>query len=183
MEWDSYYDEEMNYGGEDRYTDYSYDSEYRDLYEYESGSDESLKEHLGSQLEMVDAPFLVKAVADFIIHTLDDNGYMTVTVSDIEHELNVPRETVTQGLELVQSFDPAGVGCADLVECLALQLKDLGKWDGTYEYILEHHTEDIARNRLHRIARYMGLKLSEIQKRADILRSLEPKPGSQILKR
>ncbi len=178
MDWDNYYDEEMNYGGEERYTDFSYDSEYRDLYEYESRYDESLTEHLDSQLEMTEAPYMVKAVADYIIQTLDDNGYMTLTVSDIEHELRVPRKTVTEALELVQSFDPAGVGCADLSECLALQLKYLGKWDGTYEYILDRHTEDIALNRLHRIARDMGLKLSEIQKRADILRSLEPKPGN-----
>lgn len=178
MDWDSYYDDEITYGGEDRYTDYSYDSEYRDLYEYESGYEESLTEHLDSQLEMMDAPYLVKAVADYIIQTLDDNGYLTLTVSDIEHELRVPRDTVKEALRLVQSLDPAGVGCANLSECLALQLKSLGKWDGTYEYILDHHTEDIARNRLHRIARNMGLKLSEIQKRADVLRSLEPKPGN-----
>lgn len=178
-DWYSYYYDDIGrYDGDARYTDYSYDSEYRDLYEYESGSEESLTEHLNAQLEMTEAPFLVKAVADYIIQTLDDNGYMTLTVSEIGKELSVSRKTVEEGLVLVQSFDPAGVACADLSECLALQLKSIGKWDGSYEYILDHHTEDIARNRLHRIARAMGLKLSEIQRRADVLRSLEPKPGN-----
>ena len=178
LDWYNYYDNPAIYDGDDRYGDYSYDSDYRDLYEYESTAEESLVEHLNGQLEIAEAPFLVKAVADYIIQTLDDNGYMTLTVSDIEKELSVRRETVEEGLALVQSFDPAGVGCADLSECLELQLKSIGKWDGSYAYILENHTVDIARNRLHRIARAMGLKLSEIQRRAEVLRSLEPKPGN-----
>ena len=82
--WYNYYDNPAIYDGDDRYGDYSYDSDYRDLYEYESTAEESLVEHLNGQLEIAEAPFLVKAVADYIIQTLDDNGYMTLTVSDIE---------------------------------------------------------------------------------------------------
>lgn len=179
MDWTGFYYDEMGaYGAEDVYYGYSYDSEYRDHYEYQSESDESLTEHLNSQLEITEAPFMIKAVADYIIQTLDDNGYMTLTVNDIQHELHVPGETVEEALALVKTFDPAGVGSADLKECLSLQLKDIGKWDDVYETMLKHHTEDIALNRLHRIAKATGLKLSEIQRRADVLRSLEPKPGN-----
>lgn len=178
MDWYDYYDETVTYGGEDRYTDYSYDSEYRDRYEYESGVEESLTEHLNSQLEITEAPFLVKAVADYIIQTLDGNGYLTLTVHEIKQELNVDTGIIEEALGLVRSFDPAGVGAADLRECLALQLKAMGKWDHVYETIIESHTEDLARNRLHQIARAVGIRLSEMQIRADVLRSLDPKPGN-----
>lgn len=171
--WQTYYDgEPAVYGG------FSYDSEYRDQYEFAADSYESLAEHLGSQLDMTEAPFLVKAVADYIIQTLDKNGYMTLTLSDIQGELNVDRKTAEDALSIVQSFDPVGVGASSLSECLEMQLRDIDKWDSVYETILERHTRDIADNRLGRIARDMGLRLSDVQERADVLRSLEPKPGN-----
>ncbi len=177
-EWYDYYNETMTYGGDDRYTDYSYDSDYRDRYEYESGMEETLTEYLNSQLELTEAPFLIKAVADYIIQTLDGNGYMTLTVSEIAQQLHVGTDTVREALELVQSFEPTGVAASDLAECLMLQLKAMGKWDHVYEEILAKHQENIARNRVQLIARGVKVRVSEILIRLEVLRSLEPKPGN-----
>ncbi|MDD6254724.1 MAG: RNA polymerase factor sigma-54 [Eubacteriales bacterium] len=178
--WESYewydYDDYFDGGTAGDFADFSYDSKYRDRNEFDADS-ESLQEHLGVQLELTDAPYIVKATADYIIQTLDENGYMTLTVSEIADELCIDEETVKKALELVWSFEPAGVGAADLVECLVLQLKAIERYDDIYQKILDYHMEDMARNRLQTIAKSTGIKIGEAEQRVEILRSLEPKPG------
>ncbi|MBR2779714.1 MAG: RNA polymerase factor sigma-54 [Firmicutes bacterium] len=166
-EYDSYYGR------------FTYDSEYRDLYDYDlSGNgDISLSDHLAYQLEMTDAPFMTKAVADYIILSLDENGYMKVPLKEVAEELNVEESLVEDALQLVTTFDPVGVGARTLGECMILQLQSIGRMDDMYRTIIENHLENIAFNRLGAIAKDTGLSLLEVQDRADTIRSLEPKPG------
>lgn len=179
--WDSteWYDYAEFSGGDGAWdnADFSYDSKYRDRNEYDAGNEESLAEHLSVQLELTDEPYMVKAVADYIIQTLDENGYMTLSVDEVASELCVDEKTVMDALELVWSFDPAGVGARNLEECLVLQLKSIGQYDSIYQDILDDHTQDMARNRLSAIARSTGVKIEEVERRVELLRSLEPKPG------
>lgn len=167
VEYDSYYGK------------LTYDSEYRDHYDYESAGGEgvSLPEHLEYQLELLDAPFMTKAIANYIILSLDDNGYMKTPLEDVASELNITLREVEEGLRIVQSFEPAGVGARTLPECMKLQMKAIGRLDSIYVKIIDNHLEDIAFNRLAPIAKATGLSVLDVQDRADIIRSLEPKPG------
>ncbi|MGI6206020.1 MAG: RNA polymerase factor sigma-54 [Anaerovoracaceae bacterium] len=174
-EWFDY--DDYPSGTYDGQRDFSYDSKYRDKNEYDAGMEESLQEHLGAQLEFTEAPYIVKAVADYIIQTLDENGYMTLEPSEIAKELCVDDDTVKKALDVVHSFDPAGVGAGNLNECLGLQLKAIDKYDSIYQEILDYHMEDVARNRLSAVAKSTGIKIDEAEDRIEILRSLEPKPG------
>ena len=180
-EWDAedwyHYAESMGYDDENYYGKYSYDAQDGDWYEYSAASDITLEEALLNQVEMTQAPYLVRAAAAYIIQTLDDNGYMTSSVKEIARELGVSDELVMEGLELVWSFDPAGVGARDLAECLELQLKAMDRYSDAFGLILRDHLEDIAMNRLSAVAKATGLTVFEVQGYADTLRSLEPKPG------
>ncbi len=177
-DWYSY-SERMGYEDDAYYGRYTYDSEISDRYDYMNQHDMTLEENLKVQLDLCSAPFMVKAVADYIIQTLDDNGYMTNTVSELANELQIDDESVMEGLRLVWTLDPVGVGARSLAECLELQLKSIGRFDDIFGIIVERHLEDIAMNRLSSVAKATGLSVYEVQERADILRSLEPKPGRE----
>lgn len=182
-DWDDYdwYDftESMNSHG--------YDSDGRtagefqaDHYTFDSFGIEAvtLEEVLMQQLDVCPEPYIVKAIAAFIIQTLDDRGYMTMTRQEIEDELHVRETDVLKALDLIHGFDPAGVGAESLSECLALQAMAMDRLDTNMELILEHHLEDIAANRIREVGRALGLKPSRVQEYADLIRSFDPKPGS-----
>ena len=65
----------------------------------------------------------------YIIGNIDDSGYLQRSVDAIVDDLafmqniNTNKETVTEVLEIIQDFDPAGIGARNLQECLLIQLK------------------------------------------------------------
>ena len=80
-------------------------------------------------------------------------------------------------LLLIQSFYPPGVGARDLRECLLIQLKRDGK-QGSLEYkIIQDHMQDLGKRRFPEIARRMGISVEQIQKCANNIAQLDPRPG------
>ena len=180
-EWDAEdwynYAENMGYDDENYYGRNTYDTQDSDRYDYMVADDMTLEENLLNQVEMTGAPYMTRAIAAYIIQTLDDNGYMTCSVKDIADELSVKDADVEKALELVWTFDPAGVGARDLAECLELQLRAIDRYTDELGVMLRDHLEDIAMNRLSAVSKAMGLSVYKVQDMADLLRSLEPKPG------
>lgn len=182
-DWDAndWYDfaENMNSYSSDYYNDYSQDfnAPYTDAGEYNVLNDLTLEENLMQQLEVCKAKYMVRAIAAYIIQLMDENGYLTATPEEIRTELNVSEQDVKEALNLIHTFDPVGVGAVDLAECLSLQLEAIGKMNGDIKKILDSHLEDIGMNRIREVARATGIRAEKVQEYADLLRSLDPKPG------
>jgi len=70
-----------------------------------------------------------KIIAEFIVGSIDESGYLRRSIEDIVDDLAftqgimVEKEKVETVLQKVQSIDPAGVGARNLQECLSLQLE------------------------------------------------------------
>ncbi|MCI8284354.1 MAG: RNA polymerase factor sigma-54 [Firmicutes bacterium] len=171
------YTSRMNYYDDNYYGRYSYDSYSGDAYEYSAVCDITLEDNLITQMELCDVSYATKAIGMYIIQSLDENGYMTCTTKEIAEELNVSEIRVKEALEVIWTFDPVGVGAMDLCECLELQLKAIDRLTEPMKIIVRNHLEDIATNRLSVIARDVGISIYKVQDCADLLRSLEPKPG------
>ena len=118
------------------------------------------------------------ALATFIIGSIDDWGYLTISTSEIAAAMQVPEERVEQVLQLVQAFEPVGVGARNLAECLRLQAQSQGIYDGLVAAIIDKHLEDVAEARVKEIAASEGCKPADVQLAMDIVRKLDPKPGS-----
>jgi len=82
-------------------------------------------------------------------------------------------------LDVVQSFDPPGVGARDLRECLMIQLARLGREETLAQRIVDRHFEDLVNHRWPEIARAMEISRREVQDAADEIAKLDPKPGSR----
>lgn len=180
-EWDAEdwynYADNMGYDDDNYYGRSTYDTQDSDRYDYMVAADMTLEENLLNQVEMTGAPYMTRAVAAYIIQTLDDNGYMTCSLKEIAEELGVSDDKAQEALELVWTFEPAGVGARNLAECLELQLRAIDRFNDEIGLILRDHLEDIAMNRLTAVSKALGLSVYKVQDYADLLRSLEPKPG------
>lgn len=137
----------------------------------------TLHEHLHFQLNLAVSSDLDRAVGEFLIGSIDDHGYLQTTVEEVAKHFQLPEEDVVRVLKIIQTFDPAGVGARSLAECLLIQLQQLGKLNPANELVIQGHLEDLARGRLAKIAATLGLSIREVQGIADLIKSLDPKPG------
>jgi len=94
----------------------------------------------------------------------------------------VPLYTLAEGEELlriIQHLDPPGVGARDLRECLLLQLEDQKKTDTLVYRLVRDAWEDLKGHRWSELGKRFGLEPTEVQRVADELAKLDPKPGLQ----
>ncbi len=140
----------------------------------------TLAEHLESQLTLEEADPNIVRLARFLVLNLDHNGWL----NDPLDELRIPfaercsHEDLEKALCLVQSLDPTGVGARDPVECLLLQLDPRHPRAEQLRQLITHFLEDLARNRLPKIAHDMGTSVEDVKDLAAILRhEFNPFPG------
>ena len=82
-------------------------------------------------------------------------------------------------LRVIQGLDPAGVGARDLRECLLLQLQDQGRTDSLVYRLVKDAFDDLIAHRWSELGKRFGIEPSEVQRAADELAKLDPKPGLQ----
>ena len=149
-------------------------------YEQYTSAEITLPEHLMLQLQCAPSKKNCKEIGKYIIESLDDNGYMTLTLEEISSILKTSKENVETVLSVIQTFEPYGVGARDLKECLLIQLKNRGEVKAEVEAVINNYLEDIASNRINVISKELGISNKEVQDIGDLIRSLEPKPGREF---
>jgi RNA polymerase sigma-54 factor len=138
---------------------------------------ETLQQNLIGQLNQTALSADDRKTAEMIIGNIDDNGFLQSTPEQMALNSGIPKEKFEKLLALIQSFHPPGVGARDLRECLLLQLQRQGK-ENTLEYkIISEHMEDLGKRRFPEIARRMNISVDEVQKAADKVARLNPRPG------
>ncbi len=139
----------------------------------------SLQEYLYQQFHMLDPSPLMREIGEAIIFNIDDAGYLQYTLEEIAESIDIPvvLEDVEKALSIIQSIDPPGVGARNLKECLLLQLNDKPQYAFQRHLVLEH-LEDIVENRIPKIAKETGKEIEQINEALEIVRTLNPRPGS-----
>lgn len=143
----------------------------------DGGLGETLALHLTRQLERSHTSTLVLRSAQFLVACLDEDGYLREDLDDLCHVSRLPRNILEQGLSLLQSLDPAGVGARDLSQCLALQLQRQGETGPALEIVL-HHLERLGRKQYHAIAQELGISQKEVLQAQALIQQLDPRPGA-----
>lgn len=166
----------------EKYDDYSYRPQVdrnQKEYTYESFTsyDLTLREQLISQLTLVKLSPKEYKIGEYIIQSLDENGYLNTTVEDIASKMKSSISEVESALEVVQTFEPLGVGARNLVECLLIQVNALNINELLIKKIISQYLNDLAHNRLSKIAKEENVDLLKVQRACDFIRTLEPKPG------
>ncbi|SVA14605.1 uncharacterized protein METZ01_LOCUS67459 [marine metagenome] len=158
--------------------------EFRELPPIENtlSAQTSLADHLTWQLSLQtqSTDSLVREIGLAIIGNLDTDGYLVATVEEIARMENWQTAEVERVLVVVQGFDPIGVAARDLQECLLLQIAHLGLTGTVTETIIRDYLVLLQRKQAREIARQLELSTDELKDYVEIIRQLDPKPGSRF---
>ncbi len=160
----------------------------------EDSSSDSLQEHLLWQLRLTPFSDTERAIALIIIDSIEDDGYLKISLEDIQQSLdvgleegdpdNIELDEIEAVLHRIQHFDPVGVAARDLRECLLIQLKQYESNDleniELLTTLIDHHLDTLAKRDYAQIKR--TLKISDVQL-TELVRTIQllnPRPGSQI---
>jgi RNA polymerase sigma-54 factor len=139
----------------------------------------SLADHLLWQLSLQTDDDNLRGIGAAIIGNLDDDGYLVASVEEIAAMGEWPVAEVERALQHVQTFDPIGVAARDLQECLWLQIRHLGLEGTPTEKIVTEHLRLLQNHQVPEIARKLGMTLEDLKEHIEIIRNLDPKPGSR----
>ncbi|HAV14596.1 MAG TPA: RNA polymerase sigma-54 factor, partial [Opitutae bacterium] len=156
------------------------DEERRDHFMNSLTQDVSLQQHLIEQAELTDCSDSEREALFYLIGSLDDNGYLTETVSNIALTARIPYGTVQKCVELLKTFDPAGIGTKDMQDCLLTQLELRGRETSLASRILRDHFSLLVRRRIPEICRKTGTTPDDVQAAIEEISTLEPAPGKRF---
>jgi RNA polymerase sigma-54 factor len=165
----------------------SADDEHRDI-PYASGV--SFQEMLLSQLGLRMLSEKQRTIAETIIGNLDDSGYLQrdigAMVDDLAFAQNitVADDEILEVLQIVQEFDPSGVGARNLQECLLIQLRRKKNGESPSIdlaiQILEHHFNEFVKKHYEKIMKKARITEDELKDALAEVLKLNPKPGNSL---
>jgi RNA polymerase sigma-54 factor len=138
---------------------------------------ETLQQNLIAQLNQTVLSADDRKAAELIIGNIDDDGLLQSTAEEMALNSGIPQDDFERVLGLIQTFYPAGVAARDLRECLLIQLRRQGKEHSLEYKIVFEHMDDLGRHRFLEIARRMAISVEDVQKAADNIARLNPRPG------
>ncbi len=140
----------------------------------------SLREHLAWQLTLSAENDSDRYIGTIIIGNIDDDGYIRTGLDEIAQITESSVEDVEKSLELIQSFDPPGVGARDLKECLLLQMKNKGPISSLASLLIEKYIDVLEDKNLQRIAKEINMPINDLLKAVKIIQELNPEPGNRF---
>jgi len=141
----------------------------------------SLAQTLMEQLRDTDLSEEQRGIAELIIGNIDDYGYLKAAVEELSISTNLPVEKISEVLKVIQTFDPPGIGAANLRECLLLQLERSGQQDTLECRIVRDFMDALGKRRIPEIARGTGRSIEDVQNALSRIARLEPRPGRAFL--
>ena len=137
----------------------------------------TLESHLLWQLHLSNLTDRKKEIGEVIIGSLDTHGYLHSSIEDIQSICQAEPEEIEEVLHIVQNFDPVGVACRSLSECLQVQVDFLGKDDPVLNSLIQDHLLDIEGGNLQSLAKKFQVNKEDIQAYVRIIQGLDPRPG------
>jgi RNA polymerase sigma-54 factor len=169
-------------------------SEHRELPSIENtpAATPALAEHLLWQLGMQIHDRRLVPVGKVIIGNLDTDGHLQATDEEILETLTSLAEDdpeiacqepyvaadVERARRKISHFDPVGVACRSLEQCLLTQLEHVGLAEGPIVEVVSHHLELLRRHAYAELARKVGIDEARAREIAAVIRGLNPRPGS-----
>ncbi|MEI6577045.1 MAG: RNA polymerase factor sigma-54 [Bacteroidota bacterium] len=150
-------------------------------------SDSTFQESLITQLGLRKLTEKQYKIGLTLIGNLDDSGYLRretkAMVDDLLFSQNISATEfeILDVLEIIQEFDPAGVGAREPQECLIIQLKKIEKQTPVVKIaikILDNHFEEFTKKHYDKITKRMKITEDELKAAMGLILKLNPKPGS-----
>jgi RNA polymerase sigma-54 factor len=170
--------------------------EEKEYYEPVTVATRDLSDHLRDQISLLDLSPRQQVLAEEFIGNINEDGYLACSLDEIRDGINdviqraieanggdpteVPVYEAHEVEEMVgtmQALDPAGVGARDLRECLMLQLREAGLEQSVPYRLVRDCFDELINHRWSEISKRFGISPIDVQKAADEIAKLDPKPG------
>jgi RNA polymerase sigma-54 factor len=169
--------------------------EEREYYEPVTVDTRDLGDHLRDQINLLDLTPRQAFLAEEFLGNISEDGYLACSLEDIltgandalrdaaeraarEDELQIYSLSEIEGmLGIIQSLDPPGVGARDLRECLMLQLREAGLEQSVPYRLVRDCFDELINHRWSEISKRFGISPTDVQRAADEIAKLDPKPG------
>ena len=145
----------------------------------------SFTQHLISQLKPINLDERKMKIAEFLVGSIDDSGYIRLELEEIIDDLAftqnlfVNKDELINVLKVVQNLDPAGVGALNLQECLEIQLKrkPRTKYVDLAIDIIENSFEQFSKKHYEKLINKYSIDEIELKEVILLISKLNPKPG------
>ncbi len=165
----TYKETEHFYNGTGR--DESRDNE---LYDIEDNK-KNIEDLIGMQLHWKKIEKSELRIVDFCVQFLDQNGYLTISASEIAKNLDVSLDQIDKILSMLKELEPSGIFAENLEECLLIQVRGMDEEKYLSE-VIKNHLQDIADGKISTISRALKLSSAEVRKLIHIIKQLNPRP-------
>lgn len=159
--------------------------------EARNSAPETLSEHLSWQVQMSQFSPRDHLIADTLIDSINEDGYLGTDLPDIQQTLNKSEteeqyelDEIEAVLHRIHNFDPIGVGARDLAECLQIQLRVL---ESDTPYLEEARQlaskgclESLANRDVAALRRKLKFSVEQVQGALQLIKFLNPKPGGSV---
>jgi RNA polymerase sigma-54 factor len=145
-------------------------------------------DHLIKQMGLLDLTEHEVLVAEQLVGSIDDDGYIRRDLEAIIDDLAFTQNTMTDEEELerllkvVQNFEPAGVGARSLQECLILQIERKPQDQAILVAlkILKDDFEAFTKKHYEKLMRHLDIDEQQLKEAIDEILKLNPKPGGSL---
>ena len=167
--------ESVSYNERKQSDDSDYEFRMQSIAATHSLIDELREQYLGINYSPED-----NEIFEYIIGSLDKNGFLTETPEDIAAELETEPGHVIKIIEKFKTFDPAGIGASDLRECLLIQLERDDKKDTLVYNLIDEYFDELLHNRREQVAKGLNITIEELDGIIEELSHYDPKPGRDL---
>jgi RNA polymerase sigma-54 factor len=132
--------------------------------------------HLAEQLAVAFTAPAQRMIGQYLIDLVDEAGYLPPDLGQADERLGASEGDIEAVLAVLQKFDPPGVCARSLSECLAIQLRDLNRYDPAMRALVEN-LELLAKRDISALRKLCGVDDEDITDMIGEIRRLDPKPG------
>jgi RNA polymerase sigma-54 factor len=137
----------------------------------------SLWDHLDWQANLTFFNEKDKAIAQYIIGNINEDGYLTTSLDDIATAMEASEERIVQVQDKIKKFDPVGVGSITVREALLAQMEYFEIKDEITFKIISEHIHLLEKSDFTQVAKVLGISLEEVKPHLDVIKDLDPTPG------
>ena len=139
----------------------------------------TLGDHLAEQLSVAFTGAAQRMIGQYLIDLVDEAGYLPPDLGQAAERLGATQKDVEDVLAVLQKFDPPGVCARNLSECLAIQLRELDRYDPAMQALVEH-LDLLAKRDIAALRKLCGVDDEDIADMIGEIRRLNPKPGMKF---
>jgi RNA polymerase sigma-54 factor len=139
-------------------------------------AEHTLADHLAQQLAVAFTAPAQRMIGQYLIDLVDDAGYLPPDLGQAAERLGAASDDVEAVLSVLQKFDPPGICARNLSECLAIQLRELDRYDPAMQAFVAH-LDLLAKRDFTSLRKLCGVDEEDLADMIAEIRRLDPKPG------